>query len=73
MAKWKGALTSRSTQTIQQEFASQFRLKPTYFFDGSNQSLEEWIEREIPGVKVLIETVTSLQNDDLCTAKVKIT
>jgi hypothetical protein len=55
------------------DFISEFRLKPTYFFDGSNQSLEQWIEQEIPGVKVTIETVPSQQTNDLCTARVRIT
>jgi hypothetical protein len=41
------------------DFLSEFRLKPTYFFDGRNQSLEEWTAREYPGVKVAIETVPS--------------
>jgi erythromycin esterase-like protein len=45
------------SKDIQRDFMAEFRLKPTYFFDGRSQSLEEWIARELPGVKVEIESV----------------
>jgi len=51
---------------------SKFKLSPTYHFDGSNQSLAEWIAKEIPGVQVTIETLQGQHGNDLYTAKVSI-
>jgi len=52
--------------------SSEFRLSPTYYIDGMNQSLAEWIGREVPGVVVIIETLPIPDPRDECKANVKI-
>jgi len=65
-----GGDNTEETKDDQRDFTTEFRLKPTYYFDGRNQSLEEWIAREIPKLKVLVEGLQ--QSNDLCSARVKI-